>query len=65
MSMGGELPPDPLPEVKPHRLAAFVKSPIGILVTCLDCDMEVVGTACCEAEAVGMLVEHAERMGTT
>jgi hypothetical protein len=61
-----ELPPDPLPEIKPHCLANFVICPDGlILVVCVDCDSSIVGTACCKTEAFAVVVEHAQRMGTT
>lgn len=63
----GELPPDPLPDMgKAHTVALFEPCPLGLIhVACLDCDGEVIGHAGCEHEALRLIGEHAERMGTT
>lgn len=67
MTDPAQLPPDPLPEVKPHTIGSVaidLTDGLRITVTCFDCD-EVVGEACCPPHATEILAEHAIRMGTT
>lgn len=61
-----ELPPDPLPEVKPHTIGSVVidlTDGLRITVSCLDCDA-VIGEACCPPHGADVLAEHAFAMGT-